>query len=110
MSNVDVMGSVTVQIKGVQELQREWKEKGNPPCGHPTIDKEYYLGAQTKCYSNSVGNKAIQEVIAGLGYYKLDKGIVITNNYFTNSAIDLAKSSDVILWVRNILKEKLLEL
>lgn len=39
-----------MQIKGVQELQREWKEKGNPPCNHPNIDKEYYLGAQTGDY------------------------------------------------------------
>ncbi|MDG5789610.1 restriction endonuclease [Evansella sp. AB-P1] len=67
------------------------------------------IGIQVKCYSSKVGNKAIQEVIAGMKYYKLDKGIVVTNNYFTESAITLAQSSDIILWDRNILKEKINE-
>lgn len=67
------------------------------------------IGVQTKCYSSSVTNKAIQEVVAGLRYYNLSKGIVVTNNYFTESARELAISNDVILWDRNILKEKILE-
>jgi hypothetical protein len=66
-------------------------------------------GIQAKCYSNAVTNKAIQEVATGLSYYKLDKGIVVTNNYFTNSARELAASNGVILWDRNILKEKINE-
>ena len=65
------------------------------------------MGIQTKCYSNTVGNSAIQEVVAGKNYYKLDKAIVITNNFFTLSAIKLAEANEVILWDRNILKEKL---
>lgn len=50
---------------------------------------------QIKRYSGKVGNKAVQEVIAAKYFYKADKGIVITNNYFTNSAIDLALSSHI---------------
>lgn len=68
------------------------------------------IGIQAKCYSGSVGNKAIQEVVAGLNYYHLDKGLVITNNYFTESARELAEANNVILWDRTILKEKLSEL
>lgn len=68
------------------------------------------IGIQSKCYSNSVGNKAIQEVVAGIHHYQLDKGLVVTNNYFTTSAKDLATSNNVILWDRNILEEKLIEL
>lgn len=64
-------------------------------------------GIQTKCYSGKVSNTAIQEVVGGLRYYKLEKGIVITNNYFTKSAKELAHSNNVILWDRDILKEKI---
>lgn len=68
------------------------------------------VGIQAKCYSNSVGNSAIQEAVAGKNYYNCDKVIVVTNNSFTNSAIELAQVNDVILWDRNILKEKISEL
>ena len=65
------------------------------------------IGIQTKCYSGTVGNSAIQEVSAGKSFYSCDKVMVITNNYFTKSAIDLAQANNVILWDRNILKENL---
>jgi len=65
------------------------------------------LGIQAKCYSSAVTNKAIQEVVAGLSHYKLDKGIVVTNNYFTDSARELAMSNNIILWDRTMLKEKI---
>ncbi|MFL0498186.1 restriction endonuclease [Priestia megaterium] len=68
------------------------------------------VGIQTKCYSGKVSNKAVQEVVAGLSLYKLEKGIVVTNNYFTDSAIDLANSNSIVLWNRDILKEKVAEL
>ena len=68
------------------------------------------IGIQAKCYSNSVTNSAIQEVVAGISHYHLDKAIVITNNYFTNSAQELANSNNVILWDRNMLKEKINQL
>ncbi|WP_342549990.1 restriction endonuclease [Paenibacillus sp. FSL P2-0089] len=66
-------------------------------------------GIQVKCYSNTVTNKAIQEVVAGIAHYKLDRGIVITNNYFTSSATELALSNNILLWDRNIIKEKIKE-
>ncbi|MED4454881.1 restriction endonuclease [Metabacillus fastidiosus] len=67
------------------------------------------IGIQTKCYSTSVSNKAIQEVVAGINHYKLSKGMVITNNFFTKSAIELGNSNGVVLWDRSILKEKIVE-
>ncbi|WP_457945406.1 restriction endonuclease [Caproiciproducens sp. LBM24188] len=68
------------------------------------------IGIQAKCYSGTVGNSAVQEAVAGKRFYDCDKVIVVTNNYFTPSAIDLAQANDVILWDRNILKEKITEL
>ena len=70
-------------------------EAGEHRCGDPT-------GA-------AVGNSAVQEAVAGKRYYNCDKIIVITNNYFTTSAITLAKVNNVILWDREILKDKINE-
>ena len=56
---------------------------------------------QCKLYSNPVGNKAVQEVVSGKIYYKCDKAIVVTNNYFTSSAKKLANSTQVELWDRD---------
>lgn len=67
---------------------------------------EIRLGIQTKCYTGKVGNAAIQEVVAGKNYYKLNRCMVITNSTFTTSAIELAKANNVILWDRRILIEK----
>lgn len=50
---------------------------------------------QAKRYSQKVGIKAIQEIVAAKNYYKADKSMVITNNYFTAPAIELAESSNV---------------
>lgn len=58
-------------------------------------------GIQCKCYSSNVGNSAIQEVFSGIRYYGCDKGIVLTNQFFTRSAIDLAQSTGIIMWDRN---------
>lgn len=65
------------------------------------------IGIQTKCYSGTIGNRAIQEAVAGKNYYRLDKAMVITNNYFTESAQQLARANSIVLWDRNTLKEKI---
>lgn len=58
------------------------------------------IAIQAKCYLNTVGNTAVQEVLAGKGYYGADKCMVITNSNFSESAIKLAKVNNVILWNR----------
>ncbi|MBS6888120.1 MAG: restriction endonuclease [Clostridium sp.] len=65
------------------------------------------IGIQTKCYSDSVGNSAIQQVVAGKKIYNVNEIMVITNNYFTQQAIELAQVNDVILWDRYELKKQL---
>jgi HJR/Mrr/RecB family endonuclease len=60
---------------------------------------------QTKRWDNKVNNKAIQEITAAIKYYNADEGIVITNNTFTISAIELAKSNDIKLIDREKLGE-----
>jgi HJR/Mrr/RecB family endonuclease len=71
---------------------------------------EVMVGIQTKCYSNKVGNSSVQEVVAGIKYYNCNKGMVVANNYFTESAIELAKANDIVLWDRNMLITKINEL
>ncbi len=71
------------------------------------IKDDVRIAIQAKCYSGVVGNHAIMEVFAGAKYYNANKCMVITNSTFTKSAIELAKSNNVILWDRNVLIEKL---
>ncbi len=60
---------------------------------------------QAKRYSNRVGISAIQEILGAKEYYKANKCMVVTNNFFTHNAINLANSSSVELWDRNRLIE-----
>lgn len=55
---------------------------------------------QAKRYRNKVGVKAVQEVVAGMGYYDCHESMVVTNSYFTPQAIQLAEKNGVILWDR----------
>ncbi|MCR3758441.1 restriction endonuclease [Clostridium felsineum] len=56
---------------------------------------------QAKRWINKVGIEAVQQVIASKSYYKADKCLVVTNNYFTPNAINLSESNkDVELWDR----------
>lgn len=52
---------------------------------------------QCKRYSNPVGNKAVQEVIAGKAFYNGTHAVVVSNAGFTKAAKSLAESADVIL-------------
>lgn len=58
-------------------------------------------GIQCKCYSSDIGNKAVQEVYAGKTYYACHIGVVLTNRYFTKSAVELAEKNGILLWDRN---------
>lgn len=39
-----------MQTEKAQELQEKWLKKGNPPCSHERIEKEYHLGSDTGDY------------------------------------------------------------
>lgn len=65
------------------------------------------IAIQAKCYHHSVGNSAIQEVVAGKFFYKADDAFVITNSTFTKAAKQLASANNVKLWDREYLSETL---
>lgn len=58
---------------------------------------------QCKCYSESVGVKAVQEAYAGRDYYDRMVGVVLTNQYFTAPAVEAAKKLKILLWDRGYL-------
>ncbi len=55
---------------------------------------------QCKCYDKPIGVKAIQEVYAGKDYYDCMVGVVMTNQYFTAPAVELARKLKIMLWDR----------
>ena len=65
---------------------------------------------QAKFYSSSVGNKAVQEVVAALKFYNADKGMVVTNSYYTKSAIELAEANGIELWNKEVLENMILKI
>ena len=56
---------------------------------------------QAKRYREKVGIKAIQEIASGMRYYKADKALVVTNSFFTKSAVEMAAGCGVELWNRD---------
>lgn len=56
-----------------------------------------YIGVQAKRYAKNVSNGAVQEAHAGVGFYGLQKGFVVTNSAFTKSAQELALSLGITL-------------
>lgn len=74
--------------------------KRTPKTGDQGVDliaekNEDRKAIQCKYYSKPVGNKAIQEVIAGANFYQCTSAAVVTNSSFTKSARQLAENSDI---------------
>ena len=64
---------------------------------------------QCKCYTSPIGIKAIQEAYAGRDYYDCMVGVVLTNQYFTAPAVEVAKKLKILLWDRGYLESMLEE-
>ena len=64
---------------------------------------------QCKCYAAPVGVKAVQEAYAGRDYYDRMVGAVLTNQYFTQPAVEAAKKLKILLWDRGYLESMIEE-
>lgn len=53
---------------------------------------------QCKNYAGAVGNFAVQEAYAGAEFYGCDAAVVVCPCTFTRGAVELAKSTGVMLW------------
>ena len=51
------------------------------------------IAVQAKGYADSVGNHSVMEVVAGMTFYGCDSCVVITNSYFTPTAMRLAQAN-----------------
>ena len=60
---------------------------------------------QCKRYDGPVGVHAVQEVFAGKAYYDRMVGVVMTNQYFTSPAVEMAMKLQVLLWDRDYIEE-----
>ena len=67
-----------------------------------TAEKEDVKFAfQCKCYQSDLGNTPIQEIFTGKAIYKCHVGVVMTNSYFTKSALSAADATGILLWDRD---------
>ena len=55
----------------------------------------FLICIKCKLYSDTVGNKAVQDCLSGKYYYELDFAAVLTNSTYTKSAAELANKTDV---------------
>lgn len=60
---------------------------------------------QTKCYAHPVSNSVVGEVMAGKGYYRCDRTMVVTNSTFTPNARTAARANHTTLIARGQLAE-----
>lgn len=74
-----------------------------------TLEDGFKIAIQSKRYEDKISLGAIQEVYTSLNYYGCDKGMVITNSYYTSGAITLADCNNVLLWDRDALKKNLID-
>lgn len=65
----------------------------------------YRIAGQCKYYNKPVGVKAVQEIMGALAYYECDVGMVITNDIFTQQAINLANSNNILLFDETALEQ-----
>ena len=56
---------------------------------------------QCKRFESKIGPKPIGEVLRGMNHYHCQKGVVITNNFFTPQAQKESQVNNVELWDRN---------
>ena len=107
MNNFDSMSGIEfelfckniLQINGFQNL-RTTKGSGDQGIDLLAEKDGIQYGIQCKCYSSDIGNKAVQEAFAGKTFYNCHVVAVLTNQYFTKSATELAQSNKVLLWDR----------
>lgn len=118
LANIDKMSShgldfeeFTVQLLLDNGFENVKKTQGSGDYGIDVLAEKDGItyAIQCKCYSDKVGNKAVQEAYSGKSFYNCMVAAVLTNNYFTNSAIETAKANNVLLWDRSKLIDLLKE-
>lgn len=69
------------------------------------IKRNIRIALEAKRRNSKVGNRAVQQINSGRSHYHCNQAWVITNNFFTPQAKELAQSCDVRLINRNELND-----
>jgi len=82
--------------------ERKWDARVTQVSGDQGVDivadkRRMRIVVQCKKYSKPVGNRAVQEIAAGLAHHDAQRGVVVATNGYTTSAIKLAASNQVLL-------------
>lgn len=85
--------------------------KGSGDCGVDILAEKdgVTYAIQCKRYDEPVGVKAVQEAYAGRDYYDRMVGVVMSNQYFTKGATDMAGKLKILLWDRGYMEEMIEE-
>ena len=82
--------------------ERKWDARVTPASGDQGVDivadkRGLRIVVQCKKYSKPVGNRAVQEIVAGIAHRDAQRGVVVATSGYTASAIKLAASNAVLL-------------
>ena len=69
------------------------------------IGQNTRIAVEAKRWKKKVSNRAVQQINSGKLFHRCDRAWVITNNYFTEQAKELARSCNVELINRDGLNE-----
>ena len=61
------------------------------------VNRYFRIIFQCKYYSSKIGNHAVQEICAAKEYYKSQLCVVITNQNYTDAAVELAEANNIML-------------
>lgn len=67
------------------------------------------IAIQVKRHENKVSRRAVSDAVGGMQHYGCQQAMVITNNYFSDGAITLARSTHCVLIDRDELSRWILE-
>ena len=82
--------------------ERKWDARVTPLSGDQGVDivadkRGLRIVVQCKKYSKPVGNRAVQEIVAGIAHLDAQRGVVVATSGYTSSAVKLAASNEVLL-------------
>lgn len=86
-----------------EEFERQgFRARLTPPSGDHGADViaekgRLRIAIQCKKYTGTVGNKAVQEIVAAARHYRCGLGIVVATGDYTRGARQLASTNDVLL-------------
>lgn len=116
LADVDNMSSGEFeQYVGKLMKRRGYKTRVIGKAGDMGVDVVAQNGAkkyavQVKRYNQPVSRRAVSDAVAGKDHYGCNAAMVVTNNYFTKGAMDLARSTKCQLVDRDTLADWIVDL